>query len=213
MRRHEAVGVDSERRCSSYRSEEAHEVEAVHVVDVQRKPGDAAGCHVIDALGRELVASDARHPSTVAATSSPEQHIAGIGLNVEAEGDSRSDCRSDCPSVLERQVARGERETLGEARERLDRVPQHVDRHLGSDRERRLLQPLARSGPIAAAPTTTRRSRSATSFTNPVRFGRSYVDERDVAVHLPRRADEARSLERSDLGDLRIGEDDAGTAR
>ena len=33
---------------------------------------------------------------------------------------------------------------LGERRERLDRVAQHVERHARADRERRLLQPLAR---------------------------------------------------------------------
>src|SRR4051794_3879640 len=41
------------------------------------------------------------------------------------------------------QVGEGVDERLGERRERLDRVAQYVDRHLGPDRERGLSQPLA----------------------------------------------------------------------
>ena len=41
---------------------------------------------------------------------------------------------------------------LGERRERLDRVDQHVERHLRADGERRLLEPFAGFGPSAYAP-------------------------------------------------------------
>jgi len=41
---------------------------------------------------------------------------------------------------------------LREGRKRLDRVAEDIDRDLGADGERRLLEPLARLGPSAQAP-------------------------------------------------------------
>ncbi len=61
-----------------------------------------------------------------------------IGLGRSAVALRRSPLRS----AFTRRVV-----DLREARERLDRVAQHVERDVGADRERRLLQPLAGLGP------------------------------------------------------------------
>ena len=65
------------------------------------------------------------------------------------------------------------------------------------------------SGPIATAPTTTRLTIGDELYEP--RALRPLVRRRARgAVDVPRRADEAGSLERPDLGDLGIGEDDGG---
>src|SRR2546423_3234695 len=45
------------------------------------------------------------------------------------------------------ELARREEDRFGEGRVRLDRVQQHLERHLGADRERHLLEPLPRLRP------------------------------------------------------------------
>ena len=72
---------------------------------------------------------------------------------------------------------------LRERRERLDGVAQHVERHLGADRQRRLLQPLAGLGAervgAGQALAVAEQGEEAVGLGVGVRVGRGLRDVRD----------------------------------
>ncbi len=191
---------------------------------MRSQPGTAR-CDVIDPMRGKRGAGSARQRAfSVWRIPCTARHTATLGAKTSHPRDTLSDCPWDCPRIdrltvavtlagLQRQVSGGERDRLRERRKRLDRVSQHVNRHLGTNRQRHLLKPLARLGPDCHRTDEDASCRVGEELDEPRSLRPLVARGSGCSVHLPRGADESVADDRPTCATCGSVKTTAGTAR